>query len=50
MATNHQEVSDLEAASRAMKACRLADDSIMALKLAQYLESPHKVAIHADNQ
>lgn len=50
MATNQLQDSSSEAAARAKKARRLADDNIMARQLAEYLENPRKNAVHANNR
>jgi hypothetical protein len=50
MATIQHQDSSSEAAARAKKARRLADDNIMARQLAEYLENPRKNTIQADNR
>jgi hypothetical protein len=50
MPTNQHQDSSSEAAARAKKARRLADDNIMARQLAEYLENPRKNTIQADDR
>ena len=50
MTINQHQDSSFEAAVRAKKARRLADDNIMARQLAEYLENPRKNTIQADNR
>lgn len=50
MVTNQYQNPSSEAASRAKKARRLADDNIMARQLAEFLENPRKNTIQADNR
>jgi hypothetical protein len=50
MPTNQHQDSSSEAAARAKRARRIADDNIMAMQLAEYLENPRKNTIQADNR